>query len=81
MNSKISLPKQWTTAQVRVNPQGKVQVKIAKNKVTTNPSRRKTKKQFSKDWDAGEYHGGTPQGKSISRRRRKQKKVIARPWR
>lgn len=35
-NPKVSLPKQWTNAQVRVNPQGKVQVKIAKNKVT-NP--------------------------------------------
>lgn len=31
-NPKVQLPKQWTTAQVRVNPAGKVQIKI-------NPSR------------------------------------------
>ncbi len=32
-NPKVQLPKTWTTAQVRVNPQGKVQIKIAPNKV------------------------------------------------
>lgn len=39
-NPKVSLPKQWTSAQVRVNPQGKVQVKIAKNKVIQNPKKK-----------------------------------------
>jgi hypothetical protein len=33
-NPVVQLPKQWTNAQVRVNPQGKVQVKIAANKVS-----------------------------------------------
>lgn len=37
-NPKVQLPKQWTTAQVRVNPQGKVQIKINPAKVT-NPER------------------------------------------
>lgn len=31
-NPTALLPKQWTAAKVRVNPQGKVQVKIAANK-------------------------------------------------
>ncbi len=30
---KVTFPKEWTLAKVRVNPQGKVQVKIAANKV------------------------------------------------
>lgn len=35
-NPSVQLPKNWTTAQVRVNPQGKVQVKISPNKVRQN---------------------------------------------
>jgi len=32
-NVKASLPKRWTAAKVRVNSSGKVQVKIAPNKL------------------------------------------------
>ncbi len=39
----VQLPKQWTTAKVRVNPQGKVQVKIAPAKVTIKANTRKKK--------------------------------------
>ena len=47
-NPKVQLPKKWTNAQVRVNPQGKVQVKIAKNKVMVNSAARRGKKAYSK---------------------------------
>lgn len=30
---KVRFPKEWTLAKVRVNPQGRVQVKIAASKV------------------------------------------------
>lgn len=43
----VQLPKQWTVAKVRVNPQGKVQVKIAPSKVTvkTNVRKKKTRRR------------------------------------
>ena len=53
-NPKISLPKQWTNAQVRVNPQGKVQVKIAKNKVLTS-EQREAERQYKKAKTGSEY--------------------------
>ncbi len=41
-NAKMTLPKQWTTAKVRVNPRGKVQIKIAPGKVTVKPNRKRS---------------------------------------
>lgn len=59
-NPKMSLPKQWTAAQVRVNPQGKVQVKIAANKVTVNPKKKKLgrKARYDKFADTSYLFGG-----------------------
>lgn len=38
---KVQLPNKWTTAKVRVNSQGKVQVKINPSKVTVKTNTKK----------------------------------------
>ena len=77
-NPKVQLPKQWTTAQVRVNPQGKVQVKIAKNKIQ-NPNYEEEGRRLlgfkpKKPSKRGRYSAYTSEEKlqkALARRKRK----------